>query len=51
MAQQAQGQLKLGAILGGVGVDKRSWRDPALPGEAPDNRNMLARWRHVTAAE
>jgi FMN-dependent oxidoreductase (nitrilotriacetate monooxygenase family) len=34
MALQAQRQLKLGAILEGVGVDQGSWRDPALPGDA-----------------
>jgi len=27
-------QLKLGAILAGVGTDHASWRDPALPGDA-----------------
>jgi FMN-dependent oxidoreductase (nitrilotriacetate monooxygenase family) len=27
-------QLKLGAILSGVGTDQTSWRDPALPGDA-----------------
>jgi FMN-dependent oxidoreductase (nitrilotriacetate monooxygenase family) len=30
----SQRQLKLGAILAGVGTDHTSWRDPALPGDA-----------------
>jgi FMN-dependent oxidoreductase (nitrilotriacetate monooxygenase family) len=30
----SQRQLKLGAILAGVGTDHASWRDPALPGDA-----------------
>ena len=34
MAQAAARQLKLGAILEGVGADPVSWRDPALPGDA-----------------
>jgi hypothetical protein len=34
MTQQPKRQLKLGAILGGVGMDHTSWRDPALPGDA-----------------
>jgi hypothetical protein len=28
MTQQPTRQLKLGAILGGVGMDHTSWRDP-----------------------
>jgi hypothetical protein len=27
-------QLKLGAILAGVGMDQNGWRDPDLPGDA-----------------
>ena len=34
MGQTANRQLKLGAILEGVGMDQASWRDPALPGDA-----------------
>jgi FMN-dependent oxidoreductase (nitrilotriacetate monooxygenase family) len=34
MTQQPTRQLKLGAILGGVGMDHTSWRDPALAGDA-----------------
>lgn len=34
MAQQPARQLKLGAILEGVGADHTSWRDPALAGDA-----------------
>lgn len=34
MAQRPPRQLKLGAILEGVGIDQASWRDPDLPGDA-----------------
>jgi FMN-dependent oxidoreductase (nitrilotriacetate monooxygenase family) len=34
MAQKPARQLKLGAILEGVGADHASWRDPALAGDA-----------------
>ncbi len=34
MTASSQRQLKLGAILAGVGTDHGSWRDPALPGDA-----------------
>jgi FMN-dependent oxidoreductase (nitrilotriacetate monooxygenase family) len=34
MTQQTTRQLKLGAILAGVGTDHTRWRDPALPGDA-----------------
>ena len=34
MAKAPARQLKLGAILEGVGADPVSWRDPALPGDA-----------------
>lgn len=34
MTHGSQRQLKLGAILAGVGTDHASWRDPALPGDA-----------------
>ncbi|UAL11741.1 LLM class flavin-dependent oxidoreductase [Caulobacter segnis] len=34
MTQPAPRQLKLGAILAGVGADHAAWRDPALPGDA-----------------
>ena len=34
MAVQPSRQLKLGAILEGVGADHMSWRDPELPGNA-----------------
>lgn len=34
MGQTANRQLKLGAILEGVGMDQTSWRDPALAGDA-----------------
>lgn len=34
MTHTATRQLKLGAILEGVGTDQLSWRDPAVPGDA-----------------
>ena len=34
MTQHPTRQLKLGAILAGVGTDHTRWRDPALPGDA-----------------
>jgi FMN-dependent oxidoreductase (nitrilotriacetate monooxygenase family) len=34
MASEANRQLKLGAILEGVGADHSSWQDPDLPGDA-----------------
>jgi len=34
MATGSARQLKLGAILEGVGTDQASWRDPDLPGDA-----------------
>lgn len=34
MSQDPARQLKLGAILEGVGTDQASWRDPDLPGNA-----------------
>jgi FMN-dependent oxidoreductase (nitrilotriacetate monooxygenase family) len=34
MAQPQARQLKLGAILSGVGSDHYTWRDPELPGDA-----------------
>ncbi len=34
MTQKPTRQLKLGAILAGVGTDHTRWRDPALPGDA-----------------
>jgi FMN-dependent oxidoreductase (nitrilotriacetate monooxygenase family) len=34
MANDTNRQLKLGAILEGVGTDQSSWRDPDLPGDA-----------------
>src|ERR1700744_1056822 len=34
MANEPNRQLKLGAILEGVGTDQSSWRDPDLPGDA-----------------
>ena len=34
MTDTAARQLKLGAILSGVGTDQTSWRDPDLPGDA-----------------
>jgi FMN-dependent oxidoreductase (nitrilotriacetate monooxygenase family) len=37
MAQPAPRQLKLGAILEGVGTDQQSWRDHAVPGDASIN--------------
>ncbi|PTQ12744.1 LLM class flavin-dependent oxidoreductase [Sphingomonas oleivorans] len=37
MGQKPSRQLKLDAILEGVGVDQASWRDPALPGDASIN--------------
>jgi FMN-dependent oxidoreductase (nitrilotriacetate monooxygenase family) len=37
MSDTAARQLKLGAILSGVGTDQTSWRDPALPGDASVN--------------
>jgi hypothetical protein len=30
-------QLKLDAILSGMGTDQTSWRDPGLPGDASVN--------------
>lgn len=37
MASKAGRQLKLGAILGGVGMDHTNWLDPDLPGDASIN--------------
>jgi FMN-dependent oxidoreductase (nitrilotriacetate monooxygenase family) len=34
MADAAQRQIRLGAILEGVGAEQVSWRDPDLPGDA-----------------
>jgi len=34
MTDKTARQLKLGAILSGVGTDQSSWRDPNLPGDA-----------------
>lgn len=34
MSHKPARQIKLGAILEGVGSDQSSWRDPALPGDA-----------------
>jgi len=34
MTEPTTRQLKLGAILGGVGMDQTSWQDPDLPGTA-----------------
>src|SRR6187402_22975 len=34
MSSQPQRQLKLGAILSGVGTTQNAWRHPALPGDA-----------------
>jgi FMN-dependent oxidoreductase (nitrilotriacetate monooxygenase family) len=34
MSQEPPRQIKLGAILEGVGIDQASWRDPNLPGDA-----------------
>ena len=34
MAEPSGRQLKLGAILAGVGTEQNNWRDPALPGDA-----------------
>jgi len=34
MARTSSRQLKLGAILTGVGTDHRTWRDPELPGDS-----------------
>jgi FMN-dependent oxidoreductase (nitrilotriacetate monooxygenase family) len=34
MGGTSRRQLKLGAILEGVGIDQASWRDPDLPGDA-----------------
>ncbi|MEG8221852.1 LLM class flavin-dependent oxidoreductase [Sphingomonas sp. HH69] len=34
MTRTVSRQLHLGAILGGVGADHASWRDPELPGDA-----------------
>jgi len=34
MAQDQARQLKLGAILEGVGFDHSAWRDPELPGDS-----------------
>jgi FMN-dependent oxidoreductase (nitrilotriacetate monooxygenase family) len=37
MSSAASRQIRLGAILEGVGTDQASWRDPAVPGDASIN--------------
>src|SRR6187549_1848083 len=42
-------QLKLGAVLVGVGNDQFGWRDPAVPGDASINIDWYI--EHARAAE
>ncbi|TLU71338.1 LLM class flavin-dependent oxidoreductase [Lichenicoccus roseus] len=49
MSKSPNRQLKLGAILTGVGTEQNAWREPGLPGDASIDINWYI--RHARAAE
>ena len=49
MTETSRRQLKLGAILAGVGTEQNNWRDPDLPGDASIDVDWYI--RHARIAE